>query len=206
MSGRWRARAAGGIVLAVLLAAIVLALTARIGSDTLTLSEAERGLMAAHGTWRHMFDYGAFSSRYPVLFWVVALVVVGLIGLPYAWLAGASLPDRGFTLARPIGLLLVTWLVWWLASLRILDFTRGSIALSGLVFAFGGAAIVAWRHREIRAWLRAHWRLLLLAEGLFWSLLTAGILIRWANPDLWHPSRGGEKPCLLYTSPSPRDS
>jgi len=158
------------------------------------LSPAERGLMAAHGTWRHMFDYGAFSSRYPVLFWVVALVVVGLIGLPYAWLAGASLPDRGVTLARPIGLLLVTWLVWWLASLRLVAFTRGTIALSALVFAIGSAVIVARRHREMRTWVRTHWRLLLVAEGLFWSLLAAGILIRWANPDLWHPSRGGEKP------------
>ena len=194
VSGRWTVRAVGGIGLVVLLAATVVILASRVGSDTLMLSPAERGLMAAHGTWRHMFDYGAFSSRYPVLFWVVALVVVGLIGLPYAWLAGASLPDRGVTLARPIGLLLVTWLVWWLASLRLVAFTRGTIALSALVFAIGSAVIVARRHREMRTWVRTHWRLLLVAEGLFWSLLAAGILIRWANPDLWHPSRGGEKP------------
>ena len=100
---RRRARTLGGIALVALLVATISLLAARVGSETLMLSPAERGLMAAHGTWRHMFDYGAFSSRYPVLFWVVALVVVGLIGLPYAWLAGASLPDRGVTLARPIG-------------------------------------------------------------------------------------------------------
>ena len=62
------------------------------------LSPAERGLMSAHGTWRHMFDFGGFTSRYPVLVWVLALVVLGLIGLPYVWLAGASLPDRAFAL------------------------------------------------------------------------------------------------------------
>jgi YYY domain-containing protein len=187
-------RTLGWIALAVLLAGTIVLLASRVGSETLMLSPAERGLMSAHGTWRHMFDYDSFSSRYPVLVWVVALVVVGLIGLPYAWLAGASLPDRGFTLSRPIGLLLVTWLVWWLASLRLVNFTRGSIALSALVFAVGAVAIVARRHREIATWLRTHWRLLLVAEGVFWTLLTAGILIRWANPDLWHPSRGGEKP------------
>ena len=103
-------RTLGWIGLAVLLAAAVVLLASRVGSHTLMLSPAERELMSAHGTWRHMFDYGSFSSRYPVLVWVVALVVVGLIGLPYAWLAGASLPDRGVTLARPIGLLLVAWL------------------------------------------------------------------------------------------------
>ena len=194
LPGRWRVRALAGIAVVVLVVATVVLLAARVGSDTLMLSPAERALMSVHGTWRHMFDYGAFSSRYPVLLWVVALVILGLIGLPYAWLAGASLPDRGFTLARPIGLLLVTWLVWWLASLRLIDFTRGSIALSALVFAIGGAAIVARRHREMRMWVRTHWRLLVVAEGLFWTLLAAAILIRWGNPDLWHPSRGGEKP------------
>jgi YYY domain-containing protein len=185
--GRWVAAAA-------LVAVAVPLLAARIGSRTLTLSVAERQLAAAHGTWHRMFDYAGITSRYPVLFWVLALVILGLIGLPYVWIAGASLPDRGFTLARPIALLLVSWLVWWLASLRVVAFTRGAIALSAGVFALGSAVIVARRHHELADWLRTHWRLLLVAETLFWALLAAGILIRWANPDLWHPSRGGEKP------------
>jgi YYY domain-containing protein len=190
LSGRWVAGAA-----LVLLGAVVLRLLAdRIGSGTLTLSPAARELYAAHGTWRHMFDYGGITTRYPVLFWVLALVVLGLIGYPYVWLAGASLPDRGFTLARPIALLLTSWLVWWLASLRLVAFTRATIALAGMVFAAGAIAIVVLRRDELKEWIRKRWRLLLVAESLFWALLIAGILIRWANPDLWHPTRGGEKP------------
>lgn len=189
MSRTWFAVALVG-----LLAVGLPLLVARIGSTTLTLTPSDRELDAAHGTWHRMFDFGGFTSRYPVLVWVLALVALGLIGLPYVWLAGASLPDRGFALARPVGLLLVSWLVWWLASLRLVAFTRGSVALSALVFAVGAVAIAARRHREIREWIRTNWRLLVVAETLFWALFTVAVLTRWANPDLWHPSRGGEKP------------
>ena len=144
-----------------------------------------------------MFPLDGLVERFPVLVWVLALVVVGLIGLPYVWLAASSLPDRGFALARPVGLLLVTWLVWWLASLRLLAFTRSTIALAALVVAAGSVAIVAARRDELLAWVRAHRRLLLLEETLFWALFTAVLLVRWSNPDLWHPTLGGEKPMDL---------
>ena len=34
----------------------------------------------------------------------------------------------------------------------------------------------------------------MVAETLFWALFTVAVLTRWANPDLWHQYRGGEKP------------
>ena len=63
------------------------------------------------GTWRDMFDANGLAASFPVPVWVLALLAAGLIGFPYAWLAARSLPDRGYALSRPVGLLLVTWLV-----------------------------------------------------------------------------------------------
>ena len=44
------------------------------------------------------------------------------------------------------------------------------------------------------AWARSHWRLLLAVEGVFWTLFALALFVRWSNPDLWHVTRGGEKP------------
>ena len=175
----------------------VVGLVAGAGSGrTLLLGQSDRRLDELHGTWHNMFDWG-LADRAPVLVWVLALVVLGLAGLPYVWLACESLPDRGSALARPLGLLLVGWLVWLLASAGWVDFSRRSIALSvGVVLAVGVGLVARDRHAFF-AWFRTCWRLILVEEGVFWALFAVAVLIRWANPDLWHPTRGGEKPMDL---------
>lgn len=171
---------------------LVLALL-RLGSSTLTLPDHLRGDYAHGGTWREMFDLG-FTDATAALAWILALVLAGAVGLPYAWLAGRRLPDGGFAIARIVGLLLVTLVVWWLASLRALPFTRPAIFLAMAVVAAGAAAIAVRHRQELSASLRSRWRLLVAAEAVFWLVFAAALYIRWSNPDLWHPLRGGEKP------------
>lgn len=170
---------------------------ARAARDALLLSPSERAEYRAGGTWNDLFDPSGITNRMPVLFWVIALVVVGLIGLPYVWVAGASLPDRGFAFARPVGLLLLAWPAWWLASAEVADFSRATIATVAGVVGAGGIAIIVARRREFLAWARASARILAVEETVFWALFAAVLAVRWANPDLWHPSLGGEKPMDL---------
>jgi YYY domain-containing protein len=167
---------------------------ARAARDALLLTPSERASYQANGTWRDLFDPSGVTNRSPVLFWVLALVAVGLIGLPYVWLACASLPDRGFAFARPVGLLLVAWPAWWLASAEVAPYSRATIAVVTCVVGALGAAIVLARRRQFVAWARASARIVAAEEAVFWTLFGAVLAVRWANPDLWHPSLGGEKP------------
>ena len=123
-SSRWRAAWLSLGLLALALAGVAALILDHVGSGgQLLLSPADRRLYALHGTWNQMFDWG-LADRAPVLVWVAALLVFGLVAVPYVWLAASSLPDRGFALARPVGLLLVGWLVWLLASVGLADFSR----------------------------------------------------------------------------------
>lgn len=162
--------------------------------NALLLSPPLQPVYQAQGTWSRMFDPASLANRLPVLFWGLALGLMGLVGLPYVLLAGRSLPDRGYAVTRPLGLLLVSWAVWWLASLRVATFSSGLIGVGLLLVGAAGLALGFTRRVELLGWLRTNWRLVLLEEGLFWATFGLFVLIRRANPDLWHPSLGGEKP------------
>ena len=191
--GRGRRRRLIWIGLTLLAVTIPLAV-ARVGTTTLTLPADVLAEQRANGTWSDMFDLDGVAAAIPLPIWVLALVGAGLVGFPYAWLVARALPDRGYALSRVVGLLLVTWVVWWISSLRLLAFTRWAIAAAIVLVALGSIAIAVLKRHELAAWLRASWRLVLVGEAVFWSFFAASLFVRWSNPDLWHPTRGGEKP------------
>lgn len=61
--------------------------------------------------------------------WWVVLFSIGLIFLPVASLFFNSFWDRGYIFAKIIGLLLVSYIAWFLSSLRILTFSTTSLFL-----------------------------------------------------------------------------
>ncbi|HUG64306.1 MAG TPA: DUF2298 domain-containing protein [Gaiellaceae bacterium] len=179
---------------AVLLPLAVALVTLRVGDEKLEPAADVLREQASHGTWRRMFDLDGVSATIPLPFWVLALAAAGAVGLPYAWLCARWLPDRGYALSRVIGLMLVTWVVWWICSLRLLPFGRGAILVAFALVGIGAAVITVRNRHEMREWFRAHRRVLVAAEAVFWTLFLAALFVRWSNPDLWHPARGGEKP------------
>jgi YYY domain-containing protein len=167
---------------------------ARVGTSKLTLPADVLEEQRANGTWRDMFDLDGVAASVPLPLWVLALVGAGLLGFPYVWLVAGALPDRGYALSRVVGLLFVTWTVWWIGSLRLLAFTRLAIGTAIALVAVGSVVIAIRKRHDLAAWLRATWRLVLVGEAVFWSFFAAALFVRWSNPDLWHPTRGGEKP------------
>ncbi len=154
----------------------------------------------AGGTWSQMFDFSGLLNQNEavgVVVWYLAILLIGVLAWPLAFLAFGGLSDRGYALARTLGLLIVTWLVWMAASFRVLPFTRTTIVL-GLLVVAAASGLVYWRRRaEINTWLRAHRRYMLVVEGVVLALFAFDLIVRWGNPDLWHPYYGGEKPMVF---------
>ena len=180
------------------------AVTAQVrgrGELGLMLSEEDRAAQRAGGTWSRIFDRDSWTNRFPVLAWLLTIELGYLITLPLAMFIFRPLPDRGIVLARILGFLLIGYLAWLLVSLDWLTFSIRTILIAGLVVALGSAIALGFNWREIIGFFRERWKLLLLAETLFLLAFLALVLVRAANPDLWHPFRGGEKPMeLAYLS------
>ncbi len=164
------------------------------GRGGLLLSPEERQLVQSGGTWSSLFDPSSFANQVAPLAWLLVWELMALAAFPLLWGTLRFLPDRGFGASKMLGLVVVGYLVWLGASLKIVPFGRWSIVGAWVLVACLSAAAV-WRQRQdFVAWLRVERRLLLALEATFLAGFALFLFIRAANPDLWHPSFGGEKP------------
>jgi len=165
-----------------------------VPESTLMLNDEDRTAFAASGTDSDLFDPARFTNSLPALWWYLVLQLFALPAVPIMWRLLPSLPDRGYALAKTIGIFGVAWLAWIIASLRIARFEPSTIVIAlGIAVAFGPLAIrLEWR--QILRDLRPRWRWIVATEVLFGAAFLAITWLRMQNPDLWNASLGGEKP------------
>jgi YYY domain-containing protein len=163
----------------------------------LMLTETEVRTQRQGGTWSEIFDRESLANRIPALVWWLCLTLLGWAAMPLAYPVLKSMPDEGYVLAKTLGPLLFGYLAWLLASVKVLPFGRGTLALVFAFLVLAGAAAAWAQRRQLSAFVCSRWRSLVLIEALFTVAFLAMLLVRFGNPDLWHASMGGEKPMDL---------
>lgn len=143
------------------------------------------------------FPAGSLANQHPLIIWWLTLEVLGLLVFPLVAVLFGRFRDRGYAFAKTVGLLLLGYLVWLSACLHLLPYTRGTTL--GIFSLVGLAGLgVGWAtRRDLLDFLRQRWLLVLGTEMLFTAAFLFFVLIRAADPDLWHIWRGGEKPMEL---------
>jgi YYY domain-containing protein len=136
---------------------------------------------------------------YVLLFWLI-LEVLGWLAVPIAFRFLRWLPDRGFTFARSLGLLIASYLLWLGASTNLLRNDLGGILFACLLVA----SIATWIffrgqdgdagpiRQSLPNFLREHKGLVLTVEILFALAFLAWVGVRAYAPDKIM-SAGGEK-------------
>ena len=164
----------------------------------LILTPREAANRQAGGTWSRIFDTGgpviAIGARAPALVWFIVVEVIALVSVPLCFIAFRPLADRGWLMSKAVGLLIVGLGVWLLASLELMAFSRSTAFAVLMAFAAVNAVLLIANRDEIAEFLKRRWKTVAVAEVVFLAAFVAFVIIRMANPDLWHPYRGGEKP------------
>ena len=118
------------------------------------------------------------------LTWLLAIEVITLAAAPFAFVAFSRLPDRGLSLAKPFGLLLLGYPLWLLGSLHILPHSAAGILALIAVMAVAALFLTRWRALEIRQHLRQHWRVIVLTEAVFLVFFVGWVIYRSYDPDI----------------------
>ncbi|MGH2523308.1 MAG: DUF2298 domain-containing protein, partial [Anaerolineales bacterium] len=131
------------------------------------------------------------SDLLSFLKWYLAITAAGLLALPLAFRFFRHLPDRGYTFARPLGLLTVCYAFWLLGSLGFLRNDVGGLLFAALLV--GGLGLW-WLGRAgwdaLRAWLREQRAFVLGVEAVFLLAFAGLAWVRAYNPEIV----GTEKP------------
>jgi YYY domain-containing protein len=164
------------------------------GKGALLESPTEEQAQETAGTWRSLFRRNDLANRIPIFIWLLAAESIALSSLPLLWRTLPFLPDRGFGASKILGLAFIAYIAWLVASLRLVPFRWP------LLFGVWGILVIAslaavWPRRSaFLDWLGRERRLLWISEAVFLAGFGLFLFIRAANPDLWHPVFGGEKP------------
>lgn len=160
----------------------------------LMLSDDDAAVQVAGGTFSSIVQLPGRVASVSWLVWLLAVELIGFLALPLCLVLFGPLAGRGYLLSKILGLLIVSFAAWLMASIGVMDFSRASVIVAMLILA-AISALVGWRRREeLTSFIRENMRLILVMEALFLVAFLAFLAVRVANPDLWHPFRGGEKP------------
>ena len=124
-----------------------------------------------------------------VLLWFLAVQGLGLLAFPLAFLLFRKLPDRGYTLAKPFGLVLASYAFWILGLTGLIPASRWTIfAILVAGGVFGGWA--AWRHKDaILGFVRSEWKTIVAAEALFLGMFAFWVLVTADAPAINHTEK-----------------
>lgn len=117
-----------------------------------------------------------------VAIWWIISEVMGLAALPVAFRVLGNLPDRGYTFAKPLGILLTSYLFWLLVSFRFLSntapamlFALAALAMFSYIYLRAEGVLAFWRERK---------GLVVASEAIFAAALVLWALVRAYNPEI----------------------
>ena len=160
----------------------------------LLLSEDDLRAQSAGGTWTDIVDPDGIGSKMPVVAWLVVMQLMALAILPVALAVFRPLPDGGYLLAKMLGILVVSLVAWMLASLQWMAFSFGAVVVGIGTVALVSCVVLAFTWSSFWSFVRERWRVIAICELVFIVAFLAFVVVRMANPDLWHQWQGGEKP------------
>lgn len=123
------------------------------------------------------------SDFYFIFYWWVMILGLGVIFLPLTHLFFNKFWDKGYIFSKLIGILLVSYTVWILGSLKILPFTTQALWLVILVGAIANL-FLARKNSKFKETLLKNWRIFLFEEILFFLALAFWSYVRGFQPDI----------------------
>jgi YYY domain-containing protein len=121
-----------------------------------------------------------------IISWFLIIEIIGLISFPIVLFTCPNLNDKGYSLSKTLGILLLTFVTWILVSLHILKFGQFSILFSGLIITIT-AALLSYKCRiNPLKLLKENKNIIIKNELVFTISFLVFLLILIKNPNIFY--------------------
>ena len=172
-------------------------LPAQTQPDRMMLDEGERLTLAQTGTPAGIPGVSALVDRAPALFWYVAFQLMTLPAIPILWRILPNMPDRGYALAKTLGVAGVGWLAWLVTTTSPLSFGTMPMLIAWLALLGPGALAVRSDLRGFRTDLRQRRAWIVATELLFGVVFVLATGVRTLGSDRLSLDSGRSSPLDL---------
>ena len=130
-------------------------------------------------------EKGAVFQWQAIFLWLITVELLALIVFPFTSLTFRNLPDKGYAVAKVVGILLPSYFIWLCVSMGFFSYSQQNILFTTCIILFL-ALYVFLKDRQFFANIfRTGWKTFLVYEGVFLSAFAAFILFRAYNPDIF---------------------
>ena len=119
-----------------------------------------------------------------VLYWLLVIELIGLAAFPFAFALMPCLRDRGYSVAKPLGLVLLSWPLWFLGSVHLIPTTSLTLWMALCLFSAAALWYARRRFAEIVEFVRREKLAILAGEGVFLLLFAAWVVYRLHDPSI----------------------
>ena len=121
-----------------------------------------------------------------VIWWLLVVEAIGLAAFPLAYFLLPRLKDRGYSLSKPLGILIIGFASWILSVLHILPSIRLSILAFLLIMAAWSAWYVWHRRAEFKQFFLDQRNAVIAAEVVFLIFFVGWVVYRAYDPAIDH--------------------
>jgi len=121
---------------------------------------------------------------FETVIWWVLIEILGIISFPLVFNFCKNLPDKGYSISKIMGILLVSYLSWILGISGLFNYNVTTILIAILIISFLSIFIFYKKKSDIIKFFKEKKRMILLNEIIFTMLFIAFLVIRMYTPDI----------------------
>ncbi|MFL2665505.1 MAG: DUF2298 domain-containing protein [Dehalococcoidia bacterium] len=168
--------------------------TSNTGQLGLVYDEQKANTQLGGGNWSSIFYISSIPNIiYPVI-WYTFVLFLSLITLPITWSIFKKWPEGGYLFSKPLGIILASIFTWISVSYGLVQYNILSVLIGYVLLGLISYWLVRINLSNFKKFIHNNFRNIIKLEFLFLFIFSIFLFLRMANPDLWHPYKGGEKP------------